>query len=71
MFENVNIRHFLIEPIFNNPSGITNRYCPGNDSPSMFNNFTDVDRQTVLNDGVPDLRKDCRRRQVVDRLDCF
>jgi hypothetical protein len=57
MFQNANIRHFLIEPIFNNPSGITKRYCPGNDSPSMFNNFTDIDRQTVLNDGVPDIGK--------------
>ena len=60
MFQNANIRHFLIEPLFKegtfigDPTKIQARYCPGNDSPSMFNNFTDIDRQTVLNDGVPD-----------------
>ena len=58
------IRHFLIEPTFPlltkpalhppNQAIVTN-YCPGTDSPGMFNNFTDVDRQTVLNDGVPDV----------------
>ena len=59
------IRHFLIEPLFKtlskpmvppvpNTDAITARYCSGTDSPGMFNNFTDIDRQTVLNDGVPD-----------------
>ncbi len=60
MFRNTNIRHFLIEPLFKpgtfigDPDLINARYCPGNNSPAMFNNFTDIDRQTVLNDGVPD-----------------
>ena len=58
------IRHFLIEPTFPtltqpglhppNQAIVTN-YCPGTNNPGMFNNFTDVDRQTVLNDGVPDV----------------
>ena len=64
MFRNANIRHFLIEPLFvpntwpymPYDDGIHARYCPGNDSPGMFNNFTDIDRQTVLNDGVPDTK---------------
>ena len=64
MFRNDNIRHFLIEPLFvantwpyiPNDDAIHKRYCPGNDSPGMFNNFTDIDRQTVLNDGVPDTK---------------
>ncbi len=64
MFRNTNIRHFLIEPLFvpntwpymPNDDAIHTRYCPGNDSPGMFNNFTDIDRQTVLNDGVPDTK---------------
>ena len=64
MFRNANIRHFLIEPLFVPKPGLTcrtrmqstTRYCPGNDSPGMFNNFTDIDRQTVLNDGVPDTK---------------
>jgi hypothetical protein len=66
MFKNTNIRHFLVEPLFVtqskpkvppviNEGAIRNRYCSGNDSTGMFNNFTDVDRQTVLNDGVPDV----------------
>jgi hypothetical protein len=56
-FENVNIRHFLIEPIFQPGTFKTDvgktyaRYC--NFTQDMFNNFTDIDRQTVLNDGVP------------------
>ena len=67
-FDNVDIRHFVIEPLFqpvNSPSTssfITNQdavrkaYCtwPGNDllppSGTLFANFTDIDRQTVLND---------------------
>ena len=58
------IRHFLIEPTFpiltkpglHQPNtSITTNYCPRTDSPGMFNNFTDIDRQTVLNDGVPDM----------------
>ena len=62
MFRNTNIRHFLIEPLFmpgtfiGDPDKINLRYCPGNNSPAMFNNFTDIDRQTVLNDGVPDTK---------------
>jgi hypothetical protein len=64
LFRNANIRHFLIEPLFvpntwpymPDDDAIHKRYCPGNDSPGMFNNFTDIDRQTVLNDGVPDTK---------------
>src|SRR5690242_19432904 len=51
MFKNTNIRHFLIEPLFKTLSkpavppvpdaeAIRDRYCSGNDSPGMFNNFT-------------------------------
>ncbi len=56
-FENVNIRHFLIEPIFmpgtfkTNPSRTQARYC--NFQTAQFDSFTDIDRQTVLNDGLP------------------
>ncbi len=56
-FENVNIRHFLIEPIFvpgtfkTDPTGTQMRYC--NFQTSQFDSFTDIDRQTVLNDGLP------------------
>jgi hypothetical protein len=64
LFRNANIRHFLIEPLLvpntwpymPDEDAIHKRYCPGNDSPGMFNNFTDIDRQTVLNDGVPDTK---------------
>jgi hypothetical protein len=62
MFQTSNIRHFVVEPLFEPgvwpPQGdageIRARYCPGSDSPALFQNFTDIDRQTVLNDGVPD-----------------
>lgn len=53
-FNNVDIRHFVIEPLFNfgtfttNPGAIKKRYCTW--TTTMFDNFTDVDRQTVLND---------------------
>jgi hypothetical protein len=56
-FGNVNIRHFLIEPIFlpgtfqTNVGNTYNRYC--NFTPGLFTGFTDIDRQTVLNDGAP------------------
>ena len=58
------IRHFLIEPTFpplkvpglHPPDqAIVTGYCSRTDVPSMFNSFTDIDRQTVLNDGVPDV----------------
>ena len=63
MFQDSNIRHFVIEPLFvgdmwpyqGNTDAIQKRYCPGTDSPAMFQNFTDIDRQTVLNDGVPNV----------------
>jgi hypothetical protein len=51
---NVTIRHFVIEPLFEtgsyepNTSLIASRYCVGNTA--MFNNFTDIDRQTELSD---------------------
>jgi hypothetical protein len=53
-FQNVDIRHFVIEPLFNfgtfttNPGAVMKRYCTW--KTDMFANFTDVDRQTVLND---------------------
>jgi hypothetical protein len=54
-FNNVDIRHFVIEPkflstgLFQTDSGaVAKRYCTY--SGTLFNNFTDVDRQTELND---------------------
>ncbi len=60
-FSNVAIRHFVIEPLFNynsfqtNQAQVAQNYCtfPGGYQGTgllLFNNFTDVDRQTVLND---------------------
>ncbi|MFO1325182.1 MAG: G8 domain-containing protein [Burkholderiales bacterium] len=54
---NVDIRHFVIEPIFeagtyktkvDGPDGVRAKYCSWNDG--LFNGFTDVDRQTELSD---------------------
>jgi hypothetical protein len=53
-FHNVDIRHYVIEPLFKSgtyktdPSQTRPRYC--NTEPTMFDNFTDIDRQTELND---------------------
>ena len=54
-FNNVDIRHFVIEPLFNstglfksNPVLSKARYCTYDKS--MFTGFTDIDRQTELND---------------------
>jgi len=53
-FQNVDIRHFVIEPLFNfgtfttDPGAVMKRYCTWNTT--VFGNFTDIDRQTVLND---------------------
>jgi hypothetical protein len=54
-FNNVDIRHFVIEPLFkstglflSDPVQSRARYCTYD--PSMFTGFTDVDRQTELND---------------------
>ena len=53
-FRNVGIRHFVIEPLFEygtfgtDPNAIKKRYCTWRTD--MFKNFSDVDRQTVLND---------------------
>ncbi len=54
-FNNVDIRHFVIEPLFkstglfiSDPVQSKIRYCTYD--PSMFTGFTDVDRQTELND---------------------
>ncbi len=53
-FQNVDIRHFVIEPLFSygtfttDQTRIKNRYCTWVNT--LFNNFTDIDRQTVLND---------------------
>jgi hypothetical protein len=61
MFLDANIRHFVIEPLLlpgtfqTDVNAVKKRYCPGNWNPALFEGFTDIDRQTVLNDGVPDL----------------
>jgi hypothetical protein len=53
-FHNVGIRHFVIEPLFLDGTYTTDgtatgkRYCNQNDT--MFNGFTDIDRQTELSD---------------------
>lgn len=53
-FENVDIRHFVIEPLFNfgtfttNHGAVMKRYCSWRTD--MFDNYTDIDRQTILND---------------------
>ena len=54
-FNNVDIRHFVIEPLFkrtglfvSDPVQSKIRYCTYD--PSMFTGFTDIDRQTELND---------------------
>ena len=55
LFNNVDIRHFVIEPLFkpgnlfvSDPAQSKVRYCTYD--PSMFTGFTDIDRQTELND---------------------
>ncbi len=53
-FDDVPIRHFVIEPLFEegtyklNRDEAAERYCNWNDA--IFSNFTDVDRQTELDD---------------------
>lgn len=54
-FENVDIRHFVIEPLFSatglyqtDQAAVARRYCTWN--PALFTGFTDVDRQTELSD---------------------
>ena len=53
-FDNVDIRHYVIEPLFNpgtfqtNTTAIAAHYCYTGST--MFDNFTDVDRQTELSD---------------------
>ncbi len=53
-FDSVDIRHFVIEPLFlpgtfkTDPAAAAKRYCTWNSA--MFDNFTDIDRQTELND---------------------
>jgi hypothetical protein len=55
-FDNVDIRHLVIVPQFNDDTYITNstevisRYCSQNQNNAMFNNFTAIDRQTELTD---------------------
>jgi hypothetical protein len=54
-FDNVDIRHFVIEPLFQpgsfntDPTAAFQAYCTTTNG-TLFNNFTDVDRQTVLLD---------------------
>lgn len=66
-FDNVDIRHYVIAPLFRSPAGtidfgqggtyftatsgpnsFDSAYCTGNSA--MFDNFSAIDRQTVLND---------------------
>lgn len=53
-FDSVDIRHFVIEPLFlpgtfkTDEAAAAKRYCTWNSA--MFDNFTDIDRQTELND---------------------
>lgn len=54
-FDHVDIRHFVINPLFNYGTFVTNdqavkaNYCTYNPI-GTFTGFTDIDRQTVLND---------------------
>ncbi|MFO1058442.1 MAG: hypothetical protein U1E53_15925 [Dongiaceae bacterium] len=54
-FDKVDIRHFVIEPLFSGTGYQTDNaavekvYCKRTET-NIFNNFSDVDRQTVLND---------------------
>ncbi len=54
VFRNVDIRHFVIEPLFKlntfetNLTDVAARYCTWKDK--IFEPFNDIDRQTVLND---------------------
>lgn len=53
-FKDTEIRHYVIQPLFlpgsyrTDPTESAKRYCNWNDA--MFNNFTDIDRQTELSD---------------------
>ena len=53
-FDNVDIRHYVIAPMFQENTYLTNstetakHYCTG--STDFFNNWTSIDRQTELND---------------------
>jgi len=53
-FDNVGIRHFVIEPLFadgtytTDGTAVAKRYC--NQNNAMFTGFTDIDRQTELSD---------------------
>jgi hypothetical protein len=53
-FDNVEIRHFVIEPLFTpgtystDTAAAQQRYCNWN--PALFTGFTDIDRQTELSD---------------------
>jgi hypothetical protein len=54
-FNNVDIRHFVVEPLFDpgtyqtNDKAVKDRYCTYLPN-TQFNGFTDIDRQTELND---------------------
>ena len=54
-FDSVDIRHFVIEPLFSSAGlyqtdakAVANRYCTWNSA--LFSGYTDIDRQTELND---------------------
>lgn len=55
-FHNVGIRHYLIEPVFESGTYRTHnaevkkRFCGLGNTKGVFKNFTDIDRQTFLND---------------------
>jgi hypothetical protein len=81
-FKNVDIRHFVIEPLFKPGTfktwddKVKDRYCTWRTD--MFDNFTDVDRQTILNDDdgaltglLGDLGKGVTRETISVNEDSF
>ena len=59
-FQNVDIRHYVIDPFWlpaaapatynTDPAAALQRYCQVNQNNQLFNNFSAIDRQTVLTD---------------------
>src|SRR5262249_40172582 len=55
-FDNVDLRHFVIDPLVNDGTYVTDstavqaQYCTSNPQTTIFNNFSANDRQTSLTD---------------------
>lgn len=55
-FHNVSIRHYVLEPVFKagtyqtDNTEVRKRFCGLDQTDGVFKNFTDIDRQTFLND---------------------